>query len=197
MFKKLIILALVVMSLFTALVPMALADTANGLARFPLTMYVTTGNGGYLNIRSTPAITERNVIGKLDYGTAVTVTGVSQNDPDWVSIRYTNGTNGTAWVLKAFLSEERPTMTGKEQAAITEQLKTYRAVDKNFTVIVKPSRADGYVNFRTQPGTGAPRITTLKKGHTLTVIGETNAWYQAVDNATGQTGYISKSYVTK
>ncbi|MBQ7182894.1 MAG: SH3 domain-containing protein [Clostridia bacterium] len=43
----------------------------------------------------------------------------------------------------------------------------------------------------------AARITTLKLGQRLTVIGQTNDWYKAIDSVTGRTGYVSKSFVKK
>ncbi|MBQ7183229.1 MAG: SH3 domain-containing protein [Clostridia bacterium] len=55
----------------------------------------------------------------------------------------------------------------------------------------------GRVNFSTAPGTGASRITTLKDGHLLTVIGETLDWYKAVDSVTGMTGYVMKAHVAR
>ena len=51
--------------------------------------------------------------------------------------------------------------------------------------------------FRSAPGTAASRITTLKDGRLLTVIGETLDWYKAIDSVTGMTGYVSKAYVQK
>ena len=75
MLKKILIAALVIMTLLTAIIP-SLAETAN-VKKYasPVTMYVKTANGGPLNVRSTPAIKDNNLIGQMNYGTKVTVTG--------------------------------------------------------------------------------------------------------------------------
>lgn len=51
----------------------------------------------------------------------------------------------------------------------------------------------GKVNLRTGPGTSYNKITTLEKKAALTILGETNGWYQV---STGKkTGYVSGKYV--
>ena len=195
MLKKIIITALVIMTVVTAAVPMAMAESSTYRPYAnPVTMYVYTQNGGPLNVRRSPD-TSSALIGKLDFGTAVTVTGIDVYKPDWVSIRYSAGTNGTAWVMTRFLTFDRPDGQAVEQAEVTRQMATYRSLDSNFTVAARPTSSGGWVNFRSAPSTHSGQIGTLYQGHLLTVVGETMDWYQAVDNATGRLGWVMKAYV--
>ena len=198
MFKKLIAVALIIMSLFALTIPasMAASDPCDRYS-VPFTMYVRTANGGTLNVRNVPRIADKSMIGSLEYGTAVTVLGVSRANPDWVQIRYNKAKSGTAWVMADFLSPNAPTDADIAQAKINHQEMYYKNVKNPFTVEARPSRTEGWVNFRTAPGTTAARITTLKLGQRLTVIGETTDWYKAIDSVTGRTGYVSKSFVKK
>ena len=198
MFKKIIAIALIVLSLFALAIPASMAEP-DPCDRYsvPFTMYVRTANGGTLNVRNVPKTAEKSIIGRLEYGTAVTVLGVSRANADWVQIRYNKAKNGTAWVMADFLSLNAPSDADIAQAKIHHQEMYYKDIKNHFTVEARPSRTDGWVNFRTAPGTTAGRITTLKLGQRLTVIGETTDWYKAIDSVTGRTGYVSKSFVKK
>ena len=185
MTKKLITLALIVMSVFTLLIPASMADTA-------WTMYVGTANGGPLNVRSAPDDTLNNVIGQYRYGDAVIVTGTLNNG--WCSILFGSR---TGYVMAKFLTPNRISEDDIRKKEIERQMNNYRDVEA-FTVYARPSNpATGWVNFRTEPGTGASVITTLQYGRMLTVIGQTLDWYRAVDSVTGRVGYVMKSYVSR
>ena len=186
MMKKLIAIALIVMSIFALMIPVSLADNA------AKTMYVSTANGGPLNVRSAPDATRNNVIGQYKYGDAVTVIGAQQNG--WYPIRFNKG---TAYVMAQFLTANRISDEAIQKKEIERQLNNYRTVAQ-FTVAARPTHPDtGWVNFRTNPGVSADRITTLKYGQTLTVIGETLDWYKAIDSVTGKVGYVMKAYVAR
>ena len=73
MFKKIIAIALIVMSLFALAIP-AMAET-----KTTKTMYVNTQNGGPLNVRTAPDSSKNNVICQYKYGDAVTVRGSAKN----------------------------------------------------------------------------------------------------------------------
>ena len=194
MFKKIIITALVIMTVITSLVPVALADSGYRPYANPITMYVYTQNGGPLNVRRDPDINSA-LIGNLAFGTAVTVTGIDVNRPNWLAIRFSAGTNGIAWVMSQFLTTAKPTEKDIEQTEVNRQMATYRAFDISFTVAANPTSSTGWVNFRSAPSTHSGQIGTLYQGHLLTVVGETMDWYQAVDNATGRLGWVMKAYV--
>ena len=96
------------------------------------------------------------------------------------------------------LSSVKPTKAETEQAYITHQMNHFKVITNRFLVIAHPENpATGWVNFRSQPGTGKNVITKLNEGRVLTVTGETPEWYQAIDSVTGKTGFVSKAYVTK
>ena len=167
--KKVIALVMVLAAL-VGLMATASADS---------TMYVYTKNGGTLNVRSEMSLKGRsNILGKLEYGAKVTVIS-SKNG--WSKIRYGKT---AAFVRSEFLQASRPAANPKNVKKLS------------LLVSVRPSRDDGYVNFRVGPDKKTERLNTFGKGYELKVIGETGKWYKAVDPATGMTGYISKNFVT-
>ena len=192
MFKKIIVIALVIMSLFTAVIPLASADNST-FRRYqtPVVMYVYTEDGGTLNVRSTPMTAVKNVITKLGFGSAVTVIGYDIAHPDWVAIQHTRG---IAWVMAKYLTGEQPARNAREQNQVNYQMSTYRAVTDSYTIIARPVNNNGWVNFRSAPSTHSKQIGVLRLGKALTVIGETANWYQVVYPATGKIGYVSKAY---
>ena len=193
MFKKVIALALIVMSLFALFIPGTLAEDKKYSS--PVTMYVDTANGGPLNVRSAPDSAKNNVIGQYKYGDAVTVTGTAGSG--WYMIRYSKGTNNTGYVMSKFLTANKISDEAIAKKEIERQLNNYKAVAR-FDVVARPTNPEtGWVNFRNNPGTSAGRIATLKDGQRLTVIGETLDWYKAIDSVSGLTGYVSKAYVAR
>ena len=196
MLKKIIALALVIMGLVGIMIPAAMAENTN-VRKYssPVTMYVKTQNGGPLNVRTAPVITKTNCIGQINYGKAVKVIGTAASSSDWVGISFNNR---TAFVMVQYLSSVKPTTAETEQAYITHQTNHFKVITNRFAVIAHPENpATGWVNFRSQPGTGKNVITKLNEGRVLTVTGETPEWYQAIDSVTGKTGFVSKAYVTK
>ena len=185
MTKKLISVALIVISIFALMIPASLAEGTK-------TMYVKTGNGGPLNVRSAPDASGDNVIGQFKYGDAVTVTGALRDG--WYAIRFKNG---TGYVMAKFLTANKISEEDIRKKEIERQLNNYRAVAQ-FTVAARPVRPDGgWVNFRNNPGMGAGVITELEFGRRLTVIGETLDWYKAIDSLTGKVGFVMKAYVAR
>ena len=189
MFKKIIAIALIVMSLFALAIP-AMAET-----KTTKTMYVNTQNGGPLNVRTAPDSSKNNVICQYNYGDKVTVRGSAKNG--WYEISCPKAKNGTGYVMAKFLTANKISDEQIQKKEIERQMNNYRSV-ASFVIMARPSNpATGWVNFRTAPGTSAGRITTLKNGRLLTVIGETLDWYKAVDSVTGMTGYVMKAYTAK
>ena len=212
MTKKLISLMLAAMLAVTLIPALAAADGYYG------TQWVYTDNGKTLNMRSTPS-TGDNVIGRLKYGAEVTV--VQMLDNGWAQILWeqnANGEFGTAYVQRRFLVNHQPTSQPTQPAqtvtpasgstaAATDYAKVFTSMNTEFrsarkvaapyTVLVRPSRASGWVNLRWAPSTEAERIATCKQGKELTVLAELKNWYQVQDPETGMIGFISRQYVTK
>ncbi len=178
------------------------------------TMYVNTAVGKRLNVRSEPS-DRAALLGKLERGTAVQVEFI--NSTGWAVILYDKGAYGEAYVFARYLSDKKPSdpkknaqnntagksAAEKEAAALKEEQKKLNkelASEHDvepFSILVKPSRASGWVNFRVGPSKITTRITTFNDGKELTVVGETNNWYKARDPESGKTGFISKQYTTK
>ena len=139
-------------------------------AQTPATPSVQTGTvnitSGTLNIRSGPG-TNYSVIGSLNKGAAVTITGSTGS---WFSISI-NGKTGYVSYSYIRLSSSAP------------------ATSKTGTVNV----SSGTLNVRSGPGTGYSVVGSLKKGNQVTITGTAGSWYQI--QFSGTTAYVSTSYV--
>ncbi len=173
------------------------------------TMYVYTDNGKTLNVREDPSVNS-TILGRLDYGTAVSVRITSANG--WACINYNAPANGNvAYVQSRFLVSTKPapkssgsssgtTPAVSDAAKILSDMNTeFRSARKvsSYTVVSRPARASGWVNLRWAPSTESERITTCPQGKELTVLAELKNWYQVQDPATGMIGFISRQYVIR
>jgi len=203
--KKVLSLVLAA-ALLLACVPAVLANEMGGYYSNPVTMYVYTDDGGRLNVRSEPRVAKNNLLGRLDYGSTVTVLGVVVVNSDWMLISYSKGPEGIGYVQRRYLSDTKPGPNPKKQqedaqrkkdlAELNRQLASLRSLTTPLMIAVRAPRVSGWVNFRVGPGVAASLITTMGDGHELKAIGETDKWYQAIDLNTSKTGFISKNYVT-
>lgn len=202
MSKRLISLLLTVMIAATLFIPLAFADG--------WIMYVYTDNGRTLNVRSDP-MGGKNIIGRLEYGSAVSVRMTTANG--WAVIDYAAGEGGVAYVQSRFLVSKKPsrksvTPVPSTQPAsdTTDAARVLNAMNAEFrsavkvapyTVISRPSRASGWVNLRWAPSTEAERIATCPQGKELTVLAQTASWYQVQDPQTGMIGFIMQKFVSR
>lgn len=179
-------------------------------------MYVYTDNGKGLNVRSTPYVGE-NIIGLAPYGSQLKVKRLMENG--WACIEW--APVGEAYVQARYLQGTRPaprntrpstpvvtaapyisyntspvTAYTDTLAALNAEFRTARAVTP-FVVVVRPTRASGWVNMRWAPSKDTEVITTYRSGIRLTVMAETQSWYQVSDPATGVAGYIMKAYTSR
>lgn len=203
MSKRIISLLLAVMMAATLFISLAQADG--------WTMYVYTDNGRTLNVRSDP-MGGKNVIGRLNYGSAVSVRMTMASG--WAVIDYAAGEGGVGYVQSRFLVSSKPapkapapvptkskTVTPSTPAASSRLFESMNAEFRSavrvspYTVISRPSRASGWVNLRWAPSTEAERIATCPQGKELTVIAQTNSWYQVQDPQTGMIGFIMQKFV--
>ncbi len=79
---------------------------------------------------------------------------------------------------------------------LNAEFRTARQVTP-FSIVVRPTSAKGWVNLRWAPSTEAEVIITRNNGDLLTVIAETQSWYQVQDPYTGVTGFIMKLYTAR
>ncbi len=95
-----------------------------------------------------------------------------------------------------------PTPTPKpkpEEISPTEliaELRTAKTISEPFTVFVNPSHPTGRVNLRWAPCKRAQALTSYAADKELTVIGETENWYQVRDTRQKYSGFIAKYQVT-
>ena len=201
MSKRILSLLLAVMMMSTLFISLAHADG--------WTMYVYTDNGRTLNVRSDPT-GGKNIIGRLNYGSAVSVRMTMANG--WAAIDYAAGIGGFAYVQSRFLVNSKPapkaptpvptkSVTPITPAASSGLFDSMNAEFRSavrvspYTVIARPSRASGWVNLRWAPSTEAERIATCPQGKELTVLAQTSSWYQVQDPQTGMIGFIMQKFV--
>jgi len=166
------------------------------------TMYVKTGDGDVLRVRSSMSTRDKtNIIGYLKYGQKVVIYG--QKD-GWAMIDYGNR---TAYVMYRFLVKTQPgpfdpsnpgTTADTRSFSTVAQLNTLTTTAKTvtpYTVVVRPTRASGWVYLRWFPSRASKEIAIFNGYREVTVIAELKDWYQVSDPATGAVGYIYKSYV--
>ena len=214
--KKVLAFALALALLALCTVPvLAESPTTNGL----MTMYLYTDNQRSLNVRSTPYVGD-NIIGLAPFGMRINVIRVLDNG--WTYLLW-NGSE--AYVQSRFLRWDHtstvttapatpvPTAVPTADpyshttypypytytdtlATLNAEFRTARIVTP-FIVVVRPSRASGWVNMRWAPSKDTEVLATYRSGARLTVIAETQSWYQVVDPDTDATGFMMKAYTTR
>ena len=201
MLKKTLVLMLIVILAAVAAAPAALAS-AYGTS----VMYVKTENGRPVNVRSAPVKADGNVIGSVAYGESVLADWSYAGNDGWTRVVW--GSMGDGYIMSRFLVDYKPSPAPSptkapeddskaEQKKLEKELKSEVLFAQPYYIAARPSRASGWVNFRTGPSTITARIRTLTDGAELIAIGETTNWYKAEDPDTGKIGYISKSYAKK
>ncbi len=213
--KRMLILALIAAMTMT-LIPSAQASWI---------MYVSPAAGTTVNLRSTPSTSGNNFITKIPYGTALTVEyvsngwacidyGVGGYDEGYMMVKYLTydyvpptaanmkvKTTNSDVTGRSGQTNSQSQRSGSNDMAVhfenmNEQFRSFRLVDRPFTVYGKPERATGWVNLRYAPDDKAELIRRVRQNEQLTVIGATSRWYQVEDPDTGIVGYISRSYVS-
>ena len=177
------------------------------------TMYVSPASGSTVNLREAPS-TDSKLLLQVEYGTALRVEYVSNG---WACIDWNVGSIGYGFMMVKYLTNEyrapgpnnqkktsNPTpkpQLDKDNLAVhyqnmNEQFRSFRKVTNHYIVYGKPERATGWVNLRYAPNEKATLIRQVRRNEILTVIGETDRWYQVEDPQTGIVGYISRYYVS-
>jgi len=190
------------------------------------TMYVYTDNRKPLNVRSAPYVGD-NLIATAPYGAAINVIQLQDDGwakiqwtPSvvaYVQSRYLQWTRPDLSTPVPATPAPTPVPTAvpyyptaapyyptadpysyytDSLATLNAEFRTARIVTP-FTIIVRPARSSGWVNMRWAPSKDVEIITTYRNGVRLTVIAETQSWYQVVDPDTEATGFIMKAYTTR
>ena len=209
MMKRMMTLALAVIMALGMMIPAAMAgdNTATTESGY---YYVYTENGKGLNVRETPG---GRIVGSLKYGTRIHVDAFT--DDTWALIIYNYEIPGygkgdyAAFVNRRFLQKNKPadrTETSTTKKAVGSASDTIEDLNKEFAsakqvtpykVVVRPTRASGWVNMRWAPSQSSELMATYRANDTLLVIKELNNWLQVEDQDTGDVGFINKAFVSQ
>jgi len=122
--------------------------------------------------------TESDVIKTIKEGAKVTIVGVSKDG--WFQIK--NG-GDTGFVKKEYIESEDAPESGSEDETPADQTQTRTAYAKT------------KVNLRKKRSTDSEVIKTLKAGTKVTIYGTSqDGWFKVKTG--GDTGYVSKEYIT-
>ncbi len=200
--KRLIALILALILAACGLIPAAVAEDEG---KSPGYYYVHTENGKGLNVRDAPG---GKIVGSLRNGSRVHVDALTDENWALITFRYNKpgyGVNNyAAWISRRFLTRKKPDTTAsttKQAPAdpleeINKEFKEAKKVTP-FKVIVRPSRASGWVNMHWAPSNTAELMATYKANDQLLVIRELPNWYQVEDQDTGDVGFINKQFLTE
>ncbi|HIU20228.1 MAG TPA: SH3 domain-containing protein [Candidatus Limiplasma stercoravium] len=192
--NKRILCALTALVLLCMMLPtMASANTGS--------MYVKTSNGGSVHLRKAPVAPANNVLTEVPYGAVVDILGY-ETDQKWAHVSYTsNGKTWTGYMMTRYLVVQKPGPNPKDNP--TPSTDTPKMPDfKNFKlvtpyeVIVRPSKPNGYVNFRWAPSYDCRVAMRCYAGYSLTVIAQDGTWAQVSDPQTGYVGFMVRSFLT-
>ena len=161
------------------------------------TAYVKTQSGCALRIRSSATTDEDNVVGKIAYGTKVTV---KSKKGDWshISVKL-NGKTVTGYVYSRYLSSKKPTAvsstsTNESTSTASTSYSGFKQVASS-SVVVRPATTGGFVNLRWAPSKTAPVMDKLHDGDKLTVIAQNSTWAQVMNVSNGEVGYIMRRFL--
>ena len=182
--KKLVSILSVIVLLMLSVMPAATAATKAGTA----TLYVKTPNGKCLLVRSAPS-KDGEVLYSLSYGAAVKVAITASSSGSWTFIQGTGKKSG-GYVMTKYLTATKP---AAYDGSSSPAMKNMTAVTP-FTVVVNPSRKGGLANLRLYADKSSMLVAKLIAGTRLTVIGESEQWYQVQTEDGSKAGYIHKQF---
>ena len=155
--------------------------------------YVSTSNGGILNMRAEPK-SGAKILTTIPYAGAVTVIADAGNG--WSEVTVT-GYAGTGFVQSKFLSDKKPTPYTGETLQVG---KVYNAIhslpmDRWYQATVQTLRGGTEVSLRWSPTSNGTVMEKIPVGVTVTVIAEGTEWWQVLDETTGQVGFMPGKYL--
>ena len=187
-----------IVSLFLAVLTLAVFSVLPAFAMGTKTMYVAPKNGGDLNLRESPDKNSR-VLLKIPFGTRLELYDLSKNK-QWGACTY-KGKDG--WVMMSFLSETEPDPSQSKAEKALEDMSTmnkeFSAMAKNplaepYEVIIRTAKTTTAYHLRWAPYLSAYSMRNdVMNGEVFTVTAEGRSWLQVIDNRSGRTAYIVKS----
>lgn len=170
------------------------------------TMFVVTSSGSGVHMRSDMNTANKsNVLCTVPYGGMVDVIGYADGGK-WAHIQY-DGLTG--YMMSRYLAVEMPQAgtsassqkTNSGSATQTDKsdempdFSNFKLVEP-YDVIVRPSKPNGYVNFRWAPSMQCKVIMRCYANYPLQVIAQDRLWVQVVDDQTGYVGFMYRKFVT-
>ena len=151
--------------------------------------YVSTPNGGKVNLRNAPSYSGSSVVAQFANGSPVSVLlrGSSSSASGFWKVSI-NGVVG--YVDSAFL--KLGTSTGGVSVPSTPNVS--RPDTKGYAIVNNP-KATQYLNLRSQPSTSAKVIAQYKNGIRFEVIAQGETWCKVYGSASGNIGYLMTKYV--
>ena len=182
--KKILSVVLAVMLAMLAVMPIGMAATTKVGTT---TLYVKTGNGRCLLVRSEPS-KSGTVLYSLSYGASVRVAITPYSSGTWTFIQGSGKRSG-GYVMTKYLTDKKPAAyDGSDSPSMKAMVEV-----QSFTVLTKPARKGGTVNLRLYADKSSKVLMKLLPGTELTVVEESAKWYH-VELADGTQGYVFKDY---
>lgn len=140
-----------------------------------------------VNVRLAPG-TDADIMATVNTGDKITVVGETSG---WfkVSISGNIGYIRKDFLVNSPVTQQTETNASSSAGAAAAEINTQTTYGSAVTLY-----ASSAVNVRSQPGTDSSVIDGYSTGNAVTVIGETDNWF--VVSVTGNTGYVSKAYLT-
>ena len=125
------------------------------------------------------------IITALDYGTKVTIDGVSG---EWYKV---TADGFTGYVYKEYITTNKTSYS----TSSTSSTSTTSSTTTTTRYGIVSNLNSGYtLDFRTAPNTSSEVIGSLSNGTAVNILGETNGWYYIEYN--GETGYVYGEFIT-
>ena len=191
-------------SAFFSLVLLMLAICPVAAMANAATMYMVSSNGLGVHMRTqTDASVRNNIICTIPYGDTVDVLSYTDGGK-WAHIQY-GSTSG--YIMSRYLSVDKPqavpvqsnTNNNNKNNNTTEvELPDFSKFQKvePYNVIVRPSKPNGFVNFRWAPSMQCKVAMRCYADYPLQVIAQDSHWVQVMDPQTGYVGFMYRHFVT-
>lgn len=155
--------------------------------------YVSTANGGILNMRAEPKSGSK-ILTTIPYAGAVTL--VADAGDGWSEVTVT-GYAGTGFVQSKFLSDKKPTPYTGETLQVGKVYNSIHSLtmDRWYQATVQTLRGGAEVSLRWSPTSNGTVMKKIPVGEIVTVIAEGTEWWQVLDETTGQVGFMPGKYL--
>ncbi|MDO4482990.1 MAG: hypothetical protein Q4C54_00745 [Clostridia bacterium] len=172
------------------------------------TMWVKTGNGRTLNLRS-DCVKADNIIAQLPYGTEVDVIEYNGKH-NWAHIECLAPNSGhviSGWVQLSFLSREKPgkyvpkkegdaPVGGKTFEEINAAARAIKVLDEPYRTVIKTRKASNVVHLRMFPDTDAVYSGVYLCDTEIEVLAQSKTWAQVRIIEDGKVGFLLRKNVT-